>query len=162
MGTHKDEDKLIVKAVKLQAELDDVRCGAPHCDPSVLHSEESGCEYCQKFPDWQELRRRWRINFTGENDPDKAPCPATHFRPLETINRWGGNVPKVTTDLDRKADALSGKLVSCNGKVVGKMLYFDGEDAVVWDETIPGGIEINVFALKNLELAATAGEEHGN
>lgn len=62
----------------------------PHCDSSVLHAPEV-CEYCDKYPNWQEYRILSRINFTNETDPDKAPCPSTHFRPAEIVNRWGGN-----------------------------------------------------------------------
>jgi hypothetical protein len=79
------------------------RCFAPHCDQSVLHSPESGCIYCSKYPDWQELRIRWRINFSGENDPNKAPCPSTHFRSEDTINRWHGNIP-MTKEQQEKDD----------------------------------------------------------
>jgi len=65
----------------------------PHCDSSVLHAE-GACEYCDMYPEWQALRRTWGINFTGESDPTKLPCPATARRPLETINKWGGNRAK--------------------------------------------------------------------
>jgi hypothetical protein len=74
------------------------RAFAPHCDQSVLHSEDSGCRHCQKYPDWQALRRRQRINFTGEHDPKKAPCPSESFRDLSTIYRWPGNRPRTGID----------------------------------------------------------------
>lgn len=67
--------------------------GAPHCDAAVLHAPGE-CEYCDGYPDWQMLRKRWGINFTGHHEPDKATCPAELRRPVETINRWGGNRPK--------------------------------------------------------------------
>jgi len=38
----------------------------------------------------------WGINFSGKADPEKAPCPAERRRSIETINRWGGNVPRPT------------------------------------------------------------------
>ncbi len=63
----------------------------PHCDSAVLHSPAQNCEYCNRHPNWQSLREYWRINFTGETDPTKAPCPSTRLRDLETINRWPGN-----------------------------------------------------------------------
>ena len=47
---------------------------------------------------------QWRINFTGENDPKKAPCPSTYFRPLETIEKWHGNVPM--TPEQKRADDI--------------------------------------------------------
>lgn len=64
----------------------------PHCDQSILH-EPGVCEFCDRHPEWQEYRILSRINFTGENDPDKAPCPSLHFRSAEKRDRWGGNVP---------------------------------------------------------------------
>ena len=69
------------------------RAMMPHCDSAVLHAP-SICEYCDDYPDYQELRRLWGINFTGENDPDKLPCPSEVRRSLDVINRWGGNRPK--------------------------------------------------------------------
>lgn len=58
----------------------------------ILHAPGK-CMYCDMYPDWQELRQLWGLNFTGENDIDKATDPAEIDRDLETINRWGGNVP---------------------------------------------------------------------
>ncbi len=77
----------------------------PHCDSSVLHAP-GVCQYCDGHSEWQQYRRAARINFTGENDKDKAPCPSTFFRSLETLEQWGGNVPapteeKVMEDFDR-------------------------------------------------------------
>jgi hypothetical protein len=64
----------------------------PHCDARVLHAPGE-CEYCDEFAsDLQEQRIDQRINFTGHDDPDLLPDPATQARPVETINRWGGNV----------------------------------------------------------------------
>lgn len=70
----------------------DGRCYAPHCDPSILHAPRV-CKYCDEYSEWQQYRQVAHINFTGENDPDKAPCPSEHFRPAEVRDRWGGNVP---------------------------------------------------------------------
>jgi hypothetical protein len=36
----------------------------------------------------------WGINFTGQNDNDKIPCPSTRRRPLNSVHAWGGNRPK--------------------------------------------------------------------
>jgi hypothetical protein len=69
------------------------RCYAPHCDPSVLHAP-GACEFCAEYPDWQHAREVQRINFTGEYDIDKAPCPSTYFRPVEVRDRWPGNRPE--------------------------------------------------------------------
>jgi hypothetical protein len=68
------------------------RCYAPHCDSSILHAP-GVCVYCDEYPDWQEYRQVTRTNFTGENDPHKAPCPSEHFRPPALRDQWGGNVP---------------------------------------------------------------------
>lgn len=72
--------------------------GFPHCDPRILHAPGE-CEYCDRHPDRQELRRSWGIAFTG-HAPTTAgwtrelPCPADHNRPAGGANdhrRWGGN-----------------------------------------------------------------------
>lgn len=70
---------------------------APHCDSEVLHAP-GRCATCDdNRPDLQEFRLLHGINFTGETDPAKLPCPATTHRPLETIERWGGNLAKRIT-----------------------------------------------------------------
>jgi hypothetical protein len=33
------------------------------------------------------------INFTGENDPDKSPCPSAKARATYLVHRWHGNRP---------------------------------------------------------------------
>jgi len=48
----------------------------------------------------------WGINFTNHHDlKDKhgivmLPCPAEVARPLDTINKWGGNTAKTQADWD--------------------------------------------------------------
>lgn len=64
----------------------------PHCDARVLH-EPGECRYCDMHPEWQELRERWGINFTGVYDPLKLLCPAEQQRQINQINTWGGNIP---------------------------------------------------------------------
>jgi hypothetical protein len=66
----------------------------PHCDARVLHAPGE-CQFCDKHPDWQALRILWNIAFTG-HDPYSAEeeCPAEQARPRDTINRWGGNIPR--------------------------------------------------------------------
>jgi len=65
---------------------------APHCDASILHAP-GACQYCDLYPAWQELRRRWRMNYTGDYDTDKAPCPSVYFREPWVRDHWGGNQP---------------------------------------------------------------------
>jgi hypothetical protein len=79
----------------------------PHCDAKVLHAPEDNCKYCNAHPDWQELRKMWGIAFTGHSNDivrytdwdgkEKVrtliPCPSEWDRSVETINKWGGNVP---------------------------------------------------------------------
>lgn len=66
----------------------------PHCDANVLHGPKWGCVYCNALPDWQALREQWGINFTGEHDPEKVPCPSLRFRGEDVVHRWEGNAPK--------------------------------------------------------------------
>jgi hypothetical protein len=63
----------------------------PHCDSRILHAPEDNCEACNTFPEWQELREVWKINFTGHYDPDKKMCPAEEARGLGSLNKWHGN-----------------------------------------------------------------------
>lgn len=77
----------------------------PHCDPRVLHAPEDNCEFCNHHPDWQELRKYWRIAFTGHSYDENGslfadeygnliqPCPAEVVRGIKSINSWGGNIP---------------------------------------------------------------------
>jgi hypothetical protein len=63
----------------------------PHCDDLVLHAPGE-CEFCDHYPEAQADRERRLINFTGHHEPHKETCPAEVRRPIETIERWGGNV----------------------------------------------------------------------
>lgn len=65
----------------------------PHCDERVLHAP-STCRYCDRYPKRQAERIALGINFTGETRSDRAPCPATLFRPLDRIHQWYGNTPR--------------------------------------------------------------------
>ena len=60
----------------------------PHCDNLVIHRN---CHVCDLYPELQQERIKNGINFTGENDPNKLPCPAEQRRSLRDINRWQGN-----------------------------------------------------------------------
>jgi hypothetical protein len=64
----------------------------PHCDQNVLH-KPGDCKYCDMHPEWQDLRVAWGINFTGEKDEKKSPCPSERLRPAHLVHRWGGNRP---------------------------------------------------------------------
>ena len=67
----------------------------PHCDSRVLHAPGE-CEYCDGHPDWQALRVRWGIAFTGyEPVDDELPCPAWYARG-EKSQMWSGNVARPT------------------------------------------------------------------
>lgn len=70
-------------------------CPFPHCDSRVLHKPGT-CEYCDQFPVYQYYREALGINFTGGTDIELLPCPAEVERPIETIERWGGNVAMTT------------------------------------------------------------------
>ena len=79
----------------------------PHCDSRILHAP-SECEFCDRHPDWQQLRKRWGIAFTGHEPKDEVvgelpyqvvhkqlPCPADFNRPAESPSdhrQWPGNV----------------------------------------------------------------------
>jgi hypothetical protein len=76
-------------------------CG-PHCDAYVLH-RPGHCEFCDHFPALQVFRVTHRIAFTGYEPKDnERPCPATLFRPAETIHRWHGNRPHHSEDEESK------------------------------------------------------------
>ena len=64
---------------------------APHCDSDVLHAPGE-CEFCDHYSKRQAQRVADGINFTGHRDASKKPCPSEERRPLELIERWGGNV----------------------------------------------------------------------
>jgi hypothetical protein len=76
--------------------VEDKRAAFPHCDPRILHAPTE-CPYCDKYDDWQELRRLWGIAFTGhEPTDDQLPCPADSARPPGSASdhrQWGGNRP---------------------------------------------------------------------
>lgn len=69
----------------------------PHCDSKILHSPGT-CEFCDRHPDWQELRQYQGIAFSDTPDEtvvrdDLVPCPSTWHRPAELRDLWHGNVP---------------------------------------------------------------------
>lgn len=65
----------------------------PHCDQRILHQPEE-CSFCDRHPEWQELRLAWGIAFTGHlPDPgsDILMCPTDYTRDMDVYNAWGGN-----------------------------------------------------------------------
>jgi hypothetical protein len=66
------------------------RAYAPHCDQTVLHAPGE-CSSCDLYPDWQEMRQLWKMNFTGQEDLELAPDPASWFRDPDLIDKWFGN-----------------------------------------------------------------------
>lgn len=86
------------------------RAFAPHCDARILHQPHE-CWACDLYPDWQELRVKWGIAFTGHEPKDKVfranqraepvlvrrmlPCPADYNRPPDSPSdhrQWGPNM----------------------------------------------------------------------
>lgn len=67
----------------------------PHCDAFVLHVFAT-CEYCDlpEMKPLREYREANNINCTGENNPDKKPCPAEVRRSKKVIDKWPGNQAK--------------------------------------------------------------------
>ncbi len=78
------------------------RAFAPHCDQRILHPPGE-CVYCDGYPDWQELRTRWGIGFTGApRTASLLPDPADYARPPGSTSDhrlWGGNVARDESDL---------------------------------------------------------------
>lgn len=67
----------------------------PHCDAAVLHAP-GACDYCDRHPDWQELRATWGIAYTGQPPTDdQLPCPSDYRRGTDGAHVWPGNIPAV-------------------------------------------------------------------
>lgn len=65
----------------------------PHCDQRILHAPGE-CKYCDEHSDWQVLRARWGIAFTGyEPEGKELPCPADYARGNSHKN-WYGNIAR--------------------------------------------------------------------
>ena len=63
----------------------------PHCDPRILHAPGE-CKFCDAHAEWQELRAKWGIAFTGyEPEGKELPCPADYARG-DAHTKWMGNV----------------------------------------------------------------------
>lgn len=69
----------------------------PHCDSRILHAP-GVCHYCDRRPEWQQLRVAWGIAFTGYTPVEsQAPCPADAARAPGSPSdhrRWPGNVAR--------------------------------------------------------------------
>jgi hypothetical protein len=87
----------------------------PHCDQHVLHAP-GACEFCDMYPDMQQDRVDRGVNFTGETDPTKLPCPAWARRG-SNCQVWAGNTPYKSAPCVRcgKRDRLyaSGLCLGC-------------------------------------------------
>lgn len=68
------------------------RAWAPHSHGKILHAPGT-CVVCDQYPDLQELRRLWRINFTGQMEAGKTPCPS-HVDNLYGAMGAGVVIPK--------------------------------------------------------------------
>ncbi len=65
----------------------------PHCDSAVLHAPGE-CEYCDRHPDWQQLRTAWGIAYTGHAPTgSEQPCPSDARRGRHGAHTWAGNRP---------------------------------------------------------------------
>src|SRR5579859_7494579 len=98
----------------------------PHCDQRVLHAPGE-CEYCDRHPEWQALRKAWGIAFTGHSNDVEVytdfsgkvirkkllVCPSEVDRSYEVINRWPGNRPKKDVYATISQDMMN--LLSANG-----------------------------------------------
>jgi hypothetical protein len=74
----------------------DKRAMMPHCDQRILHAPGE-CQYCDAYPDWQNLRVFWGVDFTGHETDGNVPCPADYQRG-NSHQLWGGNRPKPRED----------------------------------------------------------------
>jgi len=79
--------------------LEENRAFAPHCDQRILHAPGE-CWACDLYPDWQALREKWGICFTGQSPMagglvwKELPCPADYNRPPGSKSdhtQWGPN-----------------------------------------------------------------------
>lgn len=75
------------------------RAYMPHCDSRILHSP-GACEYCDQYPEWQQARVVWRMNFSDTSDPELLPCPSTTTRSAAVRDLWGGNKAKPAGQVD--------------------------------------------------------------
>lgn len=96
----------------------DYENGIAHCDCRILHAPKI-CEHCDHYPQFHRARELWGINFTGEHDPKKLPCPSEVSRSIENIDRWYGNVPRPA---DEKLE-----------KVLVQMMNNGAERKAVWE-----------------------------
>lgn len=70
---------------------------SPHCDVRILHAPKT-CLTCDHFPEWQDLRMKWGIAFTGQEPTDDQPIAdpadlAVMMGKRGALNKWSGNRP---------------------------------------------------------------------
>ena len=87
--------------------MDNVICG-PHCDSRILHAPQA-CDICDGFPFAQRLRDVWGINYTGESDPNKLPCPAEVARESHLLNAWAHNRARINPEVVGDVSGCAGK-----------------------------------------------------
>jgi hypothetical protein len=129
----------------------------PHCDQRVLHAPGE-CEYCDRHPEWQELRDAWGIAYTGHSYDKNGqlqktqfgviqPCPAEAGRGMESINSWGGNVP-MTPEL---SDRLENEMKLLTRQIHENLI----RDSV--EEDLPASHRINFSEEYPVDLKPTGG-----
>lgn len=64
----------------------------PHCDGLVLH-DPGLCKYCgmPEYADLQQKLKELGLNWTGSSLEHLEASPAEQRRPLDLLERWGGN-----------------------------------------------------------------------
>lgn len=134
----------------------------PHCDARVLHAPGE-CEFCDRYPEWQDLRKRWGIAFTGHepltrdygtSQRTQLPCPADFNRPPtgegSDHRRWAGNV--ATTQAPVNETGASRMVYGCHrpprGWVCSRSMGHDGpcaasplSEAITQARSQPGFLE---------------------
>lgn len=90
----------------------------PHCDTRVLHAPGE-CEYCDRRPEWQAIRKAWNIAFTGHVPVTDArtpwwvqqPCPSDAARGTGQAHTWGGNRPTNVVASDPPDETFQSKVM---------------------------------------------------
>lgn len=63
--------------------IKDLKALYPHSDSRVLHAPTL-CLQCDKYPELQEARLSWYVNFTGHSRPEFSRCPSEIDDPVMT------------------------------------------------------------------------------
>lgn len=97
----------------------------PHCDQRVLHAPGE-CKFCDDCSLLQFVRHAWGINFTGhhqietDNGTAMLPCPAEVSRPLDLINRWGGNTARTVAQVTKDEAQMKKDMEKLVSDVIAK------------------------------------------